>query len=162
MNRERFERLVKYFEEEFPAEWVAKGKFDLGKWMASTGATMSLDDAFTKITTNEDHLVLEPKFCQTHGCIMGWATTIPEFKKEGLHLSTCNPYSVIVTISFEGKEDFFAAASFFNITVRDAEYLFSPESYDTDEELHDPKYAIARIKEVLINGFPETYDQEEW
>lgn len=74
------------------------GKFDMGSW-------------------SEEEESGRPK-CGTAACAMGWATTIPSFRRAGLFL---NEYG---EPEFEGHTESEAAAHFFSIAISQARDLF--------------------------------------
>lgn len=73
-----------------------------------------------------DHDIKSPqsaltKFdCGTSACALGWATTIPSFRKSGLKMDEHGD------VQFEDSKHncFMSASKFFNITKYEAEYLF--------------------------------------
>ena len=62
--------------------------------------------------------------CGTVACAMGWACTIPSFKRAGLKAHKDDRYPI-----FENQEGFSAAAKFFDISFPQAERLFSSSGY---------------------------------
>ena len=62
--------------------------------------------------------------CGTTACAFGWATTIPSFRKAGLHLQSGYDYTDVI---FKGRRGFWAASEFFGLSEEEAENLFSPE-----------------------------------
>ena len=57
--------------------------------------------------------------CGTVGCALGWATTIPSFKKLGLKMDTNEPF-------ISGAYGLMAGAYLFGISFFEAKYLFVP------------------------------------
>lgn len=104
--------------------------------------------------------------CGTTACAMGWATTIPEFRELGLILTRKpNGWGGFYppTIEFDGESHFNAAARFCDISVKEAEYLFNPDSYDEEENASRLEVAN-RIDDFIQNGAPYPYgpyDQED-
>lgn len=56
--------------------------------------------------------------CGTRACAMGWATTIPSFRRAGLFLNRC------LDPQFEDNIGSYAAAAFFDISEDKARELF--------------------------------------
>ena len=95
------ERLLRLANEILPK--VVEEKFDMGVWQ-----------------------------CDTSACAMGWACMDPVFKSEGLQFNTASNYGnsgYSVYPWFEGEVTFRAAAKFFGLSEKQAEYLFDPGSY---------------------------------
>ncbi len=71
-------------------------------------------------------------------CAMGLASIIPEFQKQGLYNNGLNVFYAYFDCSFGEKPEkkldigFMAASSFFNINIKDAQFLFSPVYYKSD------------------------------
>lgn len=74
-----------------------------------------------------------PKTCGTTACAMGWACTVPEFKRAGLKMQGFEPH-------FKNACGFTAAEKFFDISENDAAFLFGAEN-----EGITPKQEAARI-----------------
>lgn len=62
--------------------------------------------------------------CGTTGCALGWAATLPRFKKLGLHLHKDKYYGRMPVCKGEYRE--YAAMGIFGLTAGEAEYLFVP------------------------------------
>jgi len=135
MNKERLLRLADFLEKK-----VAEEKFYMGTW-----------------ATKEDI-----NTCGTSACAMGWATKIPEFAAEGLHLGKSDhPLGggPIITPRYAGRAGFAAASTFFDISDRAALWLFSDYEKDVDDghrierEEDTPYNAANRIREfVKVDG----------
>jgi hypothetical protein len=119
---------------------VPKGNFDMGEWQIGD-QPLSLDMDGT---------------CGTTACAGGWATTDPEFRERGLHItnrmSLCFNSKKDTLYTFFGTE---AIAQFFGITLDEAYHITSSHRYknrnpstiivaDRIEELAD-KYGIIRV-----------------
>jgi len=115
MNKRRLMTLAKYLEK------VPPKRFDMNRWV--DGEFCGLDE--------------EPAHdeCGTTACAVGWAATIPSFKKAGLKINNrLDPQS--------GRRKNWAAvqAFFGDISEEQAMWLFSPE---------DPRYwCLSRPKET--------------
>ncbi len=86
--------------------------------------------------------------CGTTACAMGWATTIPEFKKAGLKRRPCGSSKVCMVKFGDRFGSFEACASFFEISEDDSYYLFDPG----DSKLGDKATATqvaAHIREYV-------------
>lgn len=156
MNVERLETLKAYLEN-IPPEIVKKKKFDLNKWMTPSDVRDTEKAPFSvlkKIRSKDLHVV-EPNYCQTTGCAMGWATTIPEFKEAGLILAAepGDIYNACICYKHKNKwyEHFEAAENFFDIPYTTSRILFNPMYYRYDERNH-PKFVIKRLKLLLKDG----------
>ncbi len=73
-------------------------------------------------------------WCGTTVCALGLASTIEEFQKQGLYNDGSNVIYVYFDCSGENPEEiiesgFYAASSFFDIGIKDAKFLFSPDHY---------------------------------
>ena len=77
--------------------------------------------------------------CGYAACAMGWACMIPEFRKDGLKLYGVEP-------EYNNETGFEVAMEFFDISYENAEYLFSPETYDDNVET---KEVIQRIDDII-------------
>lgn len=73
--------------------------------------------------------------CGTAACALGWATTIPEFRKMGLRLVRRFKSGVPVYKSREGAS---AAAAFFGVTDEEAFYLFVRNVHKTRPRSKSP------------------------
>lgn len=165
MNVERLERLALFLEKE-----VDKNKFWLATWMRDSAALQTarpeafetrdiLKPAFSEIGEVKfrkkgwsPRQILEPTVCQTVGCAMGWAATIPEFKKAGLKLVSYSGFHGgeigLAEIYYKGKIGFDAAAKFFEITGVDAGMLFDPACYPASA-FTKPRAVSKRIHELI-------------
>ena len=102
--------------------------------------------------------------CGTSACALGWATTIPSFRKAGLRMTKTKQIGYIyVTITGMRhnytKEQYSshvslhrslkAAMKFFDITYTEADYIFANDVYTCGQE--GIELAIGRIEDVLDN-----------
>lgn len=87
------------------------------------------------------------KECGATACAVGWACTIPSFKKAGLKIyDNIRGYNEPLFRNFLG---FDATAEFFGIDRNDATHLFHPDSYPILQS--GPKDVANRIIEFLKN-----------
>lgn len=182
-------------------ESIPKHKFNLETWMAASNSgtirfnlkaleTWDGKGAFQTIRRdvsragdpyNATRNIVKPRECQTVGCAMGWATTMPEFRKLGLRLMAEHrddrAVACIVKKGVITASHFNAAKEIFDFPHRIAEVLFDPSEYEHDQR-DDPKYVIARIKDLIQgkevkgcyitvkyeDGTPMVYDDiaKEW
>ena len=84
--------------------------------------------------------------CGTASCAMGIACTLPTFKQLGLRRATREHCFVP---QFDGDHGFMAAARLFQISLDDATWLFSSDSY-----LHTfptPHSVVGRLRQFVHN-----------
>lgn len=86
--------------------------------------------------------------CGTKGCALGWAATMPEFRRLGLHLAKGTGSPTIT-----GRDNpWLAAEKLFGIERYEAYELFSP-SYDfvkdIDENYATPKYVARKLEQFV-------------
>lgn len=67
--------------------------------------------------------------CGTSACALGWATTIPHFRRLGLRLVPSNIADRVARVTFNDRYNFDAACELFDISRDTAELLFSPSGY---------------------------------
>jgi len=161
MNRKRLEKLADFLETNPLLQ--KKGKFDLNTWMSSYD--MMRDSMYQKLAKKTENLPAfdkncNPIECRTVGCAMGWATTIPSFRKAGLKLQLDN--DGIAEICLKTKDGYFtemrAAEVFFDFDQFDhyriPELLFLPHYY-LEKKRRNPKAVAKRIRELLKFGEEE-------
>ncbi len=90
-------------------------------------------------------------WCGTVGCAVGHAASCPALEAEGLTLVPCKWDTRQGIPEWNGLENWPAVRAFFDLSVSDAENLFSPECYydgdsDDDITLDD---VIGRIEDYL-------------
>lgn len=120
-------RLIKLAEFLETAE--LPGKFDMSEWHRKTD-------------------------CGTSACALGWATTIPSFRRAGLTLGP----SEVGTISipeYDGHADLCAASAFFDIGWFDADNLFRPRDMNDLTGKRGRKIVARRIRKLVA------YSQEQ-
>ena len=152
-QRKRLEKLAEFL------KTIPPKKFDMEMWM-DTNLEM------TEGTADGD-VPVDANVCGTAGCAMGWATTIPSFRKAGLRLfrnrtffrdclvSACHVALVDKKTGRRTALEFWAAADFFGISVGKAAELFSPDHY-TEKQMKNPKFVSKRI-----TNFLKQYDKRE-
>jgi hypothetical protein len=120
--------------------------------------------------------------CGTAACAFGYACLDPAFQAEGLKLTfwhryhnpeSGEPRTIVLTtvadynatrqipglydVAYQGHGGFSAAATFYDIPLDAAEYLFDPGGYrDEDNEMRDgimPDEVIGRIERVMDGSF---------
>lgn len=124
MNTKRLRKLANFL------MTVPKDRFDLGSWIE-----IGFYEEFTP-------------GCGATACAFGWACTIPEFKKAGLFLKGAIPVLRGFNDQDRYPEGFKTASKFFDISERDALYLFSPDYYPFYSH-RDPKRVAARLRAYL-------------
>jgi len=163
MNIRRLTTLANFLEtKEFP-----EGKFDLNRWMSGLGDILKSGEnnsltrsaalkRFKEDPTLEqkpafkgDHDDRQPIHCRTAGCALGWAATIPSFRRAGLRLSGgSNSIDAITIPEYHGWTGFHAAASFFSLDITTAVNLFSTSAYPYNQ-WRNPKAVAKRIRSVI-------------
>lgn len=129
MRRDRLQKLAQHLLLNVPAE-----KFDLATWFSECGTT---------------------------ACAVGHACSMPEFNAEGLvgfipewH----QPRTVNYCPKFNSYTGYDAVCAFFDISRRDAYYMFSPSDYKGNftSDLPTIRNVVSRIEEVadfdMFNG----------
>jgi hypothetical protein len=88
--------------------------------------------------------------CGTAACAMGWACSIPEFKKLGLKPAEEMPTS---QLRWKGLNESFdnVASKLFEIPYWDAYDLFTPnlDCMDDEEPTDDPHYVAHKIRDYV-------------
>lgn len=111
-------------------------------------------DMFCNGTAHE----LSDKQCNTAGCALGWACTMPTFEKLGLILNGNN-----VTLKHDRNYDSYeVAALVFGLTPEESKYLFLPgyqikgytrEFEDDGENKVSPREVAAHIRKFVQKKF---------
>ena len=169
MNRERLTMLADYLNgvKEFKGRAPPSNKFDLELWQAPykhfkkefdlKGTPKKKPFKLKTIKIGEEkYRMSQPNECQTAGCAIGWAATIPEFIAQGFFLAEnssrtkSNPFPCYVppnkchSILFE----FDAIVGFFAITQEESSKLFL-ERYYKPNQRRQPSIVANRIKSFL-------------
>ena len=84
------------------------------------------------------------KECGFAGCAVGWACSIPEFRELGLNLVHGTP-------TYNLHHHFQAAETFFDLSERQAHYLFGTAFY-TPRQFRAPRYVASRLREFVREG----------
>ena len=91
--------------------------------------------------SDDDHT---EKSCGTTGCALGWAASMPRFRRLGLHIDgTGIP---VCGNPFDGNIGASAGAEIFGISYGEACELFHPNE---DEENATPKYVARKIERFV-------------
>lgn len=117
-------------------EKLPKEKFDYGVWAEDQTHSGKCDSRMTA--------------CGTAGCALGWACTIPSFRRLGVRLdvSTTGNCAYPVTVNGRGKPDYGAtevAQLLFGLNPNEANYLFY-EGTSSNYYLHSPKNVAKKIR----------------
>lgn len=122
MNKARLEKLATFLEN---LQLTQNDAFAMGIWGAS-------------------------RTCGFAGCAIGWATHNKLFEADGFYWSGWEP---TFCLTEDGQEteymDWAAVEQFFNLSAKDAEYLFCASNYLPNVTHVD---VAARIKEMLGNA----------
>lgn len=90
--------------------------------------------------------------CGTVACAAGHACSHPPFQSAGLNISYKYPYP-----EFEGNTGIDAVMEFFNLTEKEARYMFLPHSYSCVIGECAKEAVMERIREfVSTNGSSES------
>lgn len=95
--------------------------------------------------------VEEVRGCGFAACAVGWACTIPEFRKAGLRLEAKQESkhdSFAMWPKYNGLKGFEAAAKFFGIEPETAEYLFDGDSFGWSAKPR-PSSVARRLRKVV-------------
>jgi hypothetical protein len=94
--------------------------------------------------------------CGTVACALGWATTIPSFRRLGLRLIEgsvgLTGYVVLLKDGYKVASNISAAELLFDIDTRTAELLFMPSSYMAISRHVTPKIVARRIRQLVEKG----------
>lgn len=171
MNRRRLQKLADFLSE----TKFQRGKFNLAVWMCDYERALASSfsdtqrDVLQKLQEKagdgeafDDNV--RPIHCRTVGCAMGWAATIPSFRKAGLELrfGQISPLDTkpgkSTVITYQGEEGYSAASLFFDVEYYVACILFGPDYY-TVNQWTQPKAVAKRIYELLEKG-QEAFDEK--
>ena len=133
VGRKRLAILERFLRKEVPPR-----RFDMLTWISGA--------KFCGIVAPPEALHKE---CGSTACALGWATTIPAFKRAGLRFDGGSPYFLPPDTKY-GSYSFNAGAAFFHIRIEDANYLFEPSCYPTLNTT--PTEVASRIRGLLKGG----------
>ena len=109
MNKERLLKLADFL------ETVPPKRFEMDRFFGWVGKAIWETNTFDDLESD----------CGTDGCALGWATTIPEFKKAGFKaVKGQGPDSLWIEIQYGSWTGFSAAEKFFGIDKRQCTNLF--------------------------------------
>jgi hypothetical protein len=91
--------------------------------------------------------------CGTTACAMGWAATMPIFRKLGLRMQVPEHGEFGDAVTDAAGSYVFAASEIFGISAGDADYLFSPET----EHFERPKGPSPRASNTTVAAHIERY-----
>jgi hypothetical protein len=136
VNKKRLRILAKFLRN------VDRKHFHLKSWCEIDGGTLQ-DGAIKTVG------------CGTTACAVGWAASIPSFRRDGFHLvrnifGGATPY-------FKGQGSHFAPIDFFGLSLSESHSLFMPDSYPTRD--HKNPLAVAKRIERLLAGKPVPEDK---
>lgn len=112
-------------------EKLPRKRFDYGTWVG------------------EDWAGKQDLSCGTTACAVGWACTIPAFRRAGLKLAKTSFETG--TPTFGEVTSFKAAAEFFELNMRDVDHLFNPIASHIDEFNATPKYVAKKIRKFVAS-----------
>ena len=126
---------------------VPRNKFDIGRWFSPVGEGAVFPVGEIPVVGA----------CNTTACAAGWATTIPTFKRAGLHLEPSERYGVdgetglVVMIPAYGDlRTQLALEAFFGLPGRLAEFIFMPIGYRNGYAT--PKEVAKKIRRVVAEA----------
>ena len=126
---------------------VPEGNFKLDTWRNADGDSNVTDE---KLNSHP---------CGTTACAVGWACSIPEFKKLGLSMSYTSDRAWTSCPVFAGKENWKAVNKFFGLAREESEYLFQADSYYWEIGIPLPSDVATRIKNFVERGDIHEYSQ---
>ncbi len=91
--------------------------------------------------------------CGTTACALGWATTLPIAKREGLKLVPLTYTPDVFRITCKNREGYHAGAKFFGISELQAYSLFIPASAGSGrpDRSASPKEVAAHIRKFVAS-----------
>ena len=126
-------------------------QFSLMQWMCSTKVKFKTKSVIIGYETLYEYL---PNECNTVGCALGWAATIPEFKEAGLFLGSFSDDTNIPSIKYKKLGRLYsgqkAAEKFFGISEDMFFHFFMPYSYPQDQR-RNPRVVATRILNAVNN-----------
>lgn len=120
-------------------------RFNFNRWASN-------DKAWDRTKIDNSEIF---KDCGTVGCAMGWATTIPHFRKLGLHLYKWMPCMRDPKITGSNyAEAIYAAMELFGLLEDEALFCFSPGN-TMDDRCSPPVSANAKTVAKHLADFAE-------
>ena len=127
MNRERLTILADFLDA-LPEQLDEQKRFDMNYyWLAAPIVIAQYED------------------CETVGCALGWAATIPAFQQAGF----CHSRYAGGAPSYLDRFGISAATAFFGLSETQAIRLFMPGIYRTRKPQTSPTYVAAQIRKLL-------------
>lgn len=99
----------------------ANGHFDMSQWAQHLDGDGFAEHGFGK---NEVLPAEAPSLCGTTACALGWACSVPSFRRAGLRLKVSPIVGTRGVPEYAGRTGSDAAMVFFDITETQAEGLF--------------------------------------
>jgi hypothetical protein len=128
MNKKRLRILAKFLRN------VNRKHFNLETWCTVNGGTIE-DGAIKDLG------------CGTTACAVGWAASIPSFRRDGFRLIAL-PVFGLARPTFDEHYDEAASALFFDLNARENAYLFMPFNYGRSDQKR-PLAVVKRIERLL-------------
>ncbi len=153
---------------------IPKSAFNIGSWVTQPtvagkslpgryGGPNDYDTIKAGITPKDMHT------CGTTACALGWAATIPSFRRAGLKLVYAERgygdvwFGKTPDDPDDAVSAFDAGAEFFRIPEEVSEHFFSPGEYTQDNEEVTPKMVAARIERYVKDpvGYSKRHNLDE-
>lgn len=166
MNKERLLLLADYLEgkKKFKGRAVPANKFDLEHYMEpySAFSNKKFDvpkgakkKKFETVKEVDGTKLVKPIDCQTAGCAIGWACSIPEFNEQGLFLEELDGGQYHFPILIQNDKIIScrhnASEIFFEIDSLEFICLFQPSSYPNGAR-NRPDLVAKRIRKFVKTG----------
>jgi len=176
VHRKRLKKLADFLSKFKPSD---NRVFDMDTWGHN-----EIDDIENSVVKNKTENKVEvcTEFkCSTTACALGWAATIPELNKEGLHWESCissydipevgdQTWSGIALEGYKNRDEIRIAMRFFGLKASEAVGIFggsdhyspsaSSEGYEGESRDVEPKEVADRITSLLAGKWtPSAYDK---
>ena len=116
---------------------VSNKKFNLGYWVGH-------EYNYERTSNVEIVKAVCDHSCGTTACALGHAASIPSFRRAGLKYFVEYDGADIL---YKNSHNFVAGEHFFNISLEDSRYLFSPDEYNNGRK--GKSYVIRRIEALI-------------
>lgn len=126
-------------------------RFDMRNWRTWTEEAASSKEAKEDPEVMRDENLLHN--CGTAACAFGWALCMPEVKQTGLTLKKGWPY-----FPREGTKGYEAIGDAFEISPKDAMFLFHGDRYPCYWEDITPAMVATHIRELVTSGGSDRYE----